>query len=53
MKEQFPDLDGLHSTLLVQLSGFPEVNISGGYMQEGIGYYNNYVITTPVYRNDI
>ena len=40
MKEQFPDLDGLHSTLLSQSSGFPEINISGGYMHEGMVLYS-------------
>ena len=34
MEKQFPDLQGLHSTLLVQTPGFPPINLSGGYLFE-------------------
>ena len=32
---QFPDIEGFHSTLLVQRTGFPPVSIEGGFMQDG------------------
>jgi hypothetical protein len=35
MALQFPDIDGFHSTLLAQSSGFPPISVEGGYMQDG------------------
>ena len=35
MASQFPDIDGFHSTLLAQGTGFPPISNGGGYMQDG------------------
>ena len=35
MASQFPDIDGFHSTMLAQSTGFPPISIGGGYMQDG------------------
>lgn len=35
LKVQFPHVQGLHSTLLVQRSGFPPINISAEPVPDG------------------
>ena len=35
MALQFPGIDGFHSTLLAQSTGFPPISIGGSYMQDG------------------
>ena len=35
LSQQYPHLQGLHSTLLIQSSGFPPIEMSSGFVAEG------------------
>ena len=39
--QQYPHLQGLHSTLLIQSSGFPPIEMCAGFVADGKGINNN------------